>query len=255
MEQFSLSIVLPVCNVAPSLAAAVAECQAVAAQHTADYELIIADDASTDGTSDLADRLAAFNAPVAVIHYPRRRGYRMALYDAWGAARGTYVAALDLAGPAAAADLARLLPIRLGHAAIFGYRVPPPRRPAEALFATAVAARVAPGLRDPALSLGLFRADLRAMLAPEGPDALTHADLFVAARRQGLSIAQVAVQGKAARTAAPSLADTLAALSQRGTEPAAASPAGRSRQGAAVGAGMLVAAGGLWLLRRWRRHL
>lgn len=254
MEQFSLSIVLPVNNVASLLAAAVAECLTVAAQHTAEFEIIIADDASADGTSELADRLADIHTPVAVIHYPRRRGYRQALHDAWGVARSTHVIALAVAGPATAADIARLLPATLDHAAIFGYRVPPPRHPAESLFALTVGTRIAPGMHDPALGLALFRSDLRDLLTPEGPDALTHAHLYAEAHRRGLSIAQVAVPGKTTRPAPPSLADSAAAISYRGAAAPSADTASSSRQGAVVGAGVLLAAGGIWLLRRWRRH-
>lgn len=254
MEQFSLSIMLPVTDVSPLLAAAVAECLTVAARHTAEFEIIIADDASTDGTGELADRLAAIHTPVAVIHYPRRRGYRQALFDAWGAARGTHVVALALAGPAAAADIDRLLNAPRDHAAIFGYRVPPPHHPAEALFAMTVGARLAPGMRDPALGLALFRSDLRDLLTPEGRDALTHAGIYAEAQRRGLSIAQIAVPGKTARPAPPSLADSAAALSDQGAGTAAAGTPSSSRQGAAVGAGVILAAGGIWLLRRRRRN-
>lgn len=247
MDQRSLSILLPVTAAAGSLASAVAECLALAAHYTADHEIIIVDDASADGTATLADRLATLHPPVAVMHYSRRRGYRRALHDAWGAARGTHIIALDLGGPATAADIARLLPTIADHAAIFGYRVPPSRWPGEAFFAAAVRMHKAPGLRDPSLGLGLFRADLRDLLPPDGPDTLTHADIYTAARQRGLSIAQVAVSGKARRHASPSARDSIAALT------GSAAPDERSRQGAVVGAGMLIAAGGLWLLRRWRR--
>lgn len=251
MDQFSLSVVLPVGGRSGPLAAAVAECLALGAQAGADLELIIADDASDDGAAALADRLAATHSSVAVIHYPRRRGYRQTLRDAWGVARGQYIAALDIAGPAAPSDIARLLPAAPGHAAVLGYRVPPPRRPAEVAFAAAVHARLAPDIRDPALGLGLFRADLRDLLSPDGPDALAHAELYAAARGRGLPIAQVAVggRGRSSRAGAPSLADIGSALRPGH----AAGPPRRARQGAAAGAGVLLAACGLWLVRRLRR--
>ena len=246
MKQFSLSVVLPVGDAPAALAATVAECLALGAQQLADLEIIIVEAGGDPGVATLADRLAATHSSVAVLRYARRRGYRQGLYDAWGVARGAYVAALDLAGPAAAAGLARLLATAPEHAAIFGYREPAPRHPAARLFAAAVGARVAPGLRDPALGLALFRADLRDLLAPEGPDAMAHAEIFAAARRRGLAVAQGAVPGKAGR-AAPSLAAIGAALSHGGADE------GQARRGATVGAGMLIAACGVWLLRRWRR--
>lgn len=254
MHQFSLSVVLPVGVESRTLATTVAECLSLVAQHGADLELIIADDRSDAAAAAVADRLAATHSSVAVIRYPRRRGYRQTLHDAWGAARGEYIAALDIAGPAAAADIARLLPAAPAHAAILGYRVPPPRRLAEVLFAAALGVRVTPEVRDPSLGLGLFRADLRDLLSPDGPAALAHAEIYAAARRRGLAVTQVAVAGKAARVAPPSLADLASALAYRDAAArAGADPERHARQGAAVGAGVILAAGGVWLLRRLRR--
>lgn len=255
MDQISLSIVLPFAGGSGSLATTVAECLALTTQHAADVELILADDASSDGAAALADRLAGTHGAVAVIHYPRRRGYRQTLRDAWGVARGSYIAALDLAGPASAADIARLLPAAPQHAAILGYRVPTPRRPTELAFAAAVSARIAPGLRDPALGLGLFRADLRDLLLPVGPDALAHAELYAAAGRRGLATAQIAVAGKTTRTTPPSLAEIAAALAGGEARPDANAPdpSRPARQRTAVGASLLLAVGSLWALRRRRR--
>lgn len=247
MQQLSLSVVLPVSGGADSLAATVAECLALSALQGADVEIIIAD-ASGDGRqAAVADRLAATHSAVAVIRYPQRMGYRQILYDAWGVARGAYVAALHLGGPATAADMARLLPALAGRAAVLGYREPPARRPAEAIFSALIRARLAHGLRDPALGLGIFRADLRDLLPPEGPDRLAHAALYGAARARGHTIAQVAVSGRPDYPRV-SLADLSAALSH----PGAPGPGGAPR-GATLGAGVVLAAGGLWLLRRRRR--
>lgn len=255
MEQFSLSVLLPVGDRAGALAASVAECLALTAQHGADLEIIIADDGSNRDTAALADHLAATHSRVAVMHYPRRRGYRQTLHDAWGAARGDYIVALDIAGPAAAADISRLLPAIPAHSAVFGYRMPPPRRPAEILFAAAIGARVAPDLRDPSLGLGLFRADLRDLLTSPGVSALTHAEIYAAAQHHGLPIAQVAVNGKASRASAPSLSDLAAAIMYKDvTARAATDPERRTRQGAALGTGAFLAACGIWLLRRRYRR-
>lgn len=249
VERLSLSILLPVGDRGSALAALIGECLSTAAEQSADLEIILSDDGA--GAASQADLLAATHSAVGVIHYPQRRSYRQTLRDTWGVARGAYILALSPDSQPTAADLARLLAAAPGHDAVLGYRVPPPRRLGELLFTTVVGARIAPDLRDPALGVGLYRTGLRDLLASDGPDALVHAELFAAAGARGLKTAQVAVAGRAGRRAAPTPADLVAALTHTPDE--AVVPVRRGRQGALVGAGMLLAACGLWLLRRWRR--
>jgi glycosyltransferase involved in cell wall biosynthesis len=227
VEQISLSIVLPVRADARRLAAAAAECLAIAASQPGAVEIIIVDDAADHDTARLADRLAVTHSSVAVLRFRRRVGYRRALHDAWGAASGQYLIAFDPGGPARASDIPRLLAAAPGHVAVLGYREPPPRGLREYAFAT-TARRMAPDLRDPGLGLALFRADQRDLLDPSGPDSLTHAAAYAKARRHGLSVTQVSVSSGAGA-------------------PVPAHPSG------ALGLGLLVAAGSLWLLRRLRR--
>lgn len=248
VERLSLSILLPVGEGGGALAALVGECLATATEQSADLEIILSDDGT--GAARQADLLAATHSAVGVIHYPQRRSYRQTLRDTWGVARGAYILALSPDCQPTAADLARLLVAAPGHDAVLGYRVPPPRTLSEQLLTTVVGARIA-DVRDPALGLGLYRAGLRDLLSPEGPDALVHAELFAAAGARGLKTAQVAVAGRAGRRAAPTIADLVAALTHTPAE--AVAPVRRGRQGALVGTGMLLAACGLWLLRRWRR--
>lgn len=247
MDGNSLSIMLPVRQLAGRLGPVVAECLRVAASLAADYELILVNDGSTDTTGAQADALAAIHPPVAVLHHPRQRGYRAALLSAWSVARGDLVLAMDLAGPVSIGELPRLVPAMADHAAAFAYRVPAPRAPRAAAFAAALALRGVPAPRDPALRYTLARANLRDLLPPGGPDALAHADLFAAAASRGIPVAQVAVTARPGPAPAPSMADILAALNS-GPPPGPA-----ARRGAALGAGALVAAWSLWLLRRWRR--
>ena len=56
-----------------------------------DFEIIIVDDGSTDDTPAIADRLAAENPRVRVVHHPSNRGYGGALQSGFRAATKDWV--------------------------------------------------------------------------------------------------------------------------------------------------------------------
>lgn len=94
-----LSVLLPVHNCRSYLAAAIAS---IAAQSHRDFEFIIVDDGSTDGSAAVIDRAAAADARIRVIRRPNT-GIVGALNDGLKAATGEFVARMDgddLAEPA-----------------------------------------------------------------------------------------------------------------------------------------------------------
>lgn len=226
MKRNSLSIVLPIHNAADRLATLVAEGLALAAHHSADYELILALDGADEATERQAISLAATHAPVALLRSPQRRGFYATLWNAWGAARGDLILAIDHQ-QVAVAEAAKLLAAADGHALVLAYRLPAPVDLSSAL-AIIAPSRAAREPRDPTLRLFLVQSELRDLLASPGPGQLVGRELFHGARRRGLPLAQVAVAGKT-----------------RGGVGA------DQRHRATVGVGMLIVAGALWMLRRW----
>ena len=75
----SISCFFPAFNDGASLGQLVADALAVLPGLTADYEVIIVDDGSTDDTAEVLNRLVAANQNVRVVRHETNRGYGAAL--------------------------------------------------------------------------------------------------------------------------------------------------------------------------------
>ncbi len=87
-----VSVVTPVWNATATLAATVASVQA---QTLPDWELLLVDDASTDGSPDLAAALAAADPRIRLLPRATNGGAAAARNDAIRASRGRLLAFLD----------------------------------------------------------------------------------------------------------------------------------------------------------------
>jgi dolichol-phosphate mannosyltransferase len=87
------SLVLPTLNEAPNLERMVRSVQKVLSG--VEYEIIVSDDNSPDGTGAIADRLAAEDPHVRVVHRTAAPGLSPAVVDGWRAARGEVLAVMD----------------------------------------------------------------------------------------------------------------------------------------------------------------
>ncbi len=82
----SISVFFPCFNERENLEPLVQQAVQVLDKMGLDYEIIIVDDGSTDGTGALADALAAGNPRIRVIHHPVNKGYGAALQSGFRAA-------------------------------------------------------------------------------------------------------------------------------------------------------------------------
>jgi dolichol-phosphate mannosyltransferase len=121
-------LIVPTFNEAENVAATVAAAQqALRTCCPEGFRILVVDDASPDGTGEIADRLAAGDPDeVSVLHRPRREGlgpaylagFQMALSNG-----ATYVIEMDADGSHDPADLPRLLAVaRSGSDVVLGSR-------------------------------------------------------------------------------------------------------------------------------------
>jgi dolichol-phosphate mannosyltransferase len=69
-----LTIVVPAFNEAPRLATTLDVVVRAAERHLDDYEIIVVDDGSRDGTGEIAEAVARQNRHIQVVHWPDNRG-------------------------------------------------------------------------------------------------------------------------------------------------------------------------------------
>ena len=116
----TLTVVIPTYNEAGTLHEVVARVQAV----DVPTQIIIVDDASTDGSSEVAARIAASSEDVTLLRHDRNRGKGRALRTGFEAATGDFVIVQDADLEYDPADYSKLLnPLLQGRAdAVYGSR-------------------------------------------------------------------------------------------------------------------------------------
>jgi hypothetical protein len=108
-----LSILMPVFNEAQTIAAVVERVQAV----PIDQEIVLVDDASSDGTAGIVDRLASHR--VWVLHHPVNQGKGAAVRTALAAATGEVIVIQDADFEYDPNDFVRMMaPIGAGQAEV-----------------------------------------------------------------------------------------------------------------------------------------
>src|SRR6266536_4927732 len=74
-----LSVFFPAYNDSGTIGSMVIRTVKTAAELTPDFEVIVVDDGSADGTAEIADELARTYPQVRAVHHPRNRDYGAAL--------------------------------------------------------------------------------------------------------------------------------------------------------------------------------
>ncbi len=119
----SLSFVFPMYNEKDNIEEMIFRTMAVAPELTSDYEIVVVDDASTDGSGEMVDRLAALHPQVRCIHHPKNRKLGGALRTGFAAARKELVLYTDSDLPIDMNDIRLALPYLERADLLIGYRL------------------------------------------------------------------------------------------------------------------------------------
>ena len=119
----SVSACIPVLNEAGNVGGLVRELDAVLRSSCRDYEIIVVDDGSTDGTSAVLKELGAEFPALRVVTHPVNLGYGRSLRDGFAAARFDYVFYTDGDGQFDVSELTGFVRLMSPRRAVVGYRL------------------------------------------------------------------------------------------------------------------------------------
>jgi glycosyltransferase involved in cell wall biosynthesis len=196
----ALSFFVPAHNEADNIEALVAEALVELPTMAEEFEIIAVDDGSRDATPQIADRLAADNPHVRVVHHQVNQGYGAAVRSGLSAARYDLVAFTDGDRQFKVADLSRLLERmakRDSPDVVVGYRL----KRADPFIRTAYARayRLALnifyrlGVRDVDCAFKLFKRSAFDGVRLESGGAFMSAELLIKLKQRGRRIVEVGV--------------------------------------------------------------
>ncbi|MBI1387425.1 MAG: glycosyltransferase [bacterium] len=119
----SVSVFFPAHNEADNIAALTEKTVAVLSELTDDFEVIIVNDGSRDGTREIADGLAEKHPRVRAVHHEVNRGYGGAVKTGIASAAKEWIFFTDGDGQFDVSELALLFPHAGEYDAVVGYRI------------------------------------------------------------------------------------------------------------------------------------
>jgi glycosyltransferase involved in cell wall biosynthesis len=192
-----LTVVLPCFDEEPNVAPAVAEALTGARRSAAVVQVVVVDDGSTDGTGEVAQRIADTDPNVTVVRHAENRGYGAAVRSGIAASTMPWVLLTDADLQFDVAEVSRMIDATHDHEVVAGYRIARQDKAHRRLSAHAwnmlMRHTFGVGVRDVDCAFKLFRGpELRALqLRSEG--AMISTELYTLAERAGWKIAEVGV--------------------------------------------------------------
>jgi glycosyltransferase involved in cell wall biosynthesis len=194
----SVSVVLPCFNEEENIADAIRNAEAAAAMTSDDYEIVVVDDGSTDGTGRIAQDFVESDPRVRLIVHAANRGYGDALRSGIDVARMDWVLLADGDLQFDLRQLADFVPLTRDTDALWGWRIERrdtlARRAAGAAWNRLMRALFQLPVRDVDCGFKLFRRDLLQRFTLQTSGALISTELAVKCQAEGARFAEVGVR-------------------------------------------------------------
>jgi len=191
----SLSFVMPMYNEIDNIERAIDDARRMAEAAVPDFEVVIVDDASTDGSGELVDRLAREDPRVKVIHHPRNRKLGGSLRTGFAAATKEWVLYTDSDLPIDMEDARQALPLTDTSDIVIGYRISRhegwKREVMSWAYNRLIRALFGLRVRDVNFAFKLFRRGVLDPIRLESEGSFIDAEFLIEASRAGFTIREV----------------------------------------------------------------
>ncbi len=193
----SVSCILPAYNELQNLGSTVESCRKALERLFDDFEIIIVDDGSTDGTKELGRRLAADKPQVRALHHQQNLGYGAALRTGFSSARNPLVFFTDADGQFQPLDLENFIPHLAENDMVVGFRSlrsdPWSRILYGKLFSALIRVIFRVPVQDVNCAFKVFRRRTLEGVTLRSPGALVNAELLIIAREKGIKPVEIPV--------------------------------------------------------------
>ena len=191
----SLSFVFPMYNEIENIEACVAGALQIGKKLGIDFEIVVVDDASTDGCGDLADQLALVYPELRVIHQPVNRKLGGTLRTGFSEARKDYILYMDSDLPLDFDDVAAAIPQIDDADILIGYRLtrdePIKRKILSRGYNLLIRTLFGLKVQDVNFSFKLFKREILTNVQLQSEGSFIDAELLIEAHKQGRVIKEI----------------------------------------------------------------
>ncbi|MDQ6824137.1 MAG: glycosyltransferase family 2 protein [Candidatus Eremiobacteraeota bacterium] len=190
----SLSVFFPAYDEQDIIAKTVEDASRAVASFAEDYEIIVVDDGSADGTARVVEELAAKDPHLRLIRHGSNRGYGAALRTGFARARKELVFFSDADGQFDLQELAGLLPLLKRAPVVLGYRIrrsdPPHRLFIAKVYNLIVRAVFGLRVRDIDCAFKLMRREVLEQVTLESNGAFISSELLIKLKRRNIAMVE-----------------------------------------------------------------
>lgn len=122
INNYSISVIIPIYNEFEIIENSIAKISSFILDHFSNYELIIIESGSTDGSNELCDKLAVKYKNIKVIHEGKRNGFGSALKNGYKNATKDLVWVVTLDLPFPLESILKAIPLLSNNDCVLSYR-------------------------------------------------------------------------------------------------------------------------------------